>query len=81
MKLLVWSFNPTAIRSIEDIEVMSGNDFKARCCTGIYKEEKTIAGQDRNQSKDKILTLAKTMEVNGAFSVYSKHDYERSNSL
>ena len=63
-------------RSLKDIEIMSDDDFNARICKGIYKEEKTIVLQDREEIKENFLTLAKTMEVNGAYAAYATHDQD-----
>ena len=63
-------------RSLKDIEIMSENNLNARICKGIYKEEKTIAFQDRKKVKENFLTLAKTMAANGAYAGYATHDQD-----
>ena len=63
-------------RSLNDIEIMSENDFNARICKGIYEEEKIIAFQDREEIKDNYLNLVKTMEANGGYAAYATHDQD-----
>ena len=61
-------------RSLDDINNLADSNFNTRICKGIYKEDKSIAYQSKEEIRKNFLLMAKTVANKGGFSGFATHD-------
>ena len=61
-------------RSIKDIENLGSQNFNARICKGIYKENSKIAFQKPEDIRANFLKMAKLMSEKKSYACYATHD-------
>ena len=63
-------------RSLNDVNNLADSEFNARICKGIYKEDSSVAFNDRLGIKNNFMLIAKSMVAKGSFAGFATHDQE-----
>ena len=63
-------------RSLDDISRLADSNFNTRICKGIYKEDHSIAYQDKKEIRKNFLLMAKSVIKKGGFAGLATHDQE-----